>query len=926
MTPGSGPITTLTPKDVTNRCAIEQMTWYWKQAGMMVKYNELKADGLSPLALTWDSTGKSSGSKIYSVCESAQTFFDLLIKHPVNKRWGYELIPENGPVRGYMDIEWFGEADTAHVKIEPMMKDLRKKLVEHFKVEPAIYVCCGSRPDKKGYKNSYHVTVENIVFQNNHDGQMLHFFDMQDKDIWYYTNPTGDFCPVFDNSVYSRNRCIRLPLCTKKGSTVPFIRISEDPFEDKFGVEIGEEDVDELLPFVLTNPPEDGDHFKVNVVVPPPKKKFTVKKQRTVPSDPLAITQLSSSSDLQLPFPRDILEKTLRDHGDTVSEIAKVEWKPDDDVWQIQCNQKKRQRKCICTANKFHHSNNCLLFVKLGTSPNTFDVDFHCTSEECKTKANVNLGTVSLENYTWAISKKETTRDEMIQEVNSQDKMDQDEMDQDEEEEDVFATRGEDWNRGIDLSDPSQNQYDQVMTRIEKCNFKIGYPSGYGEIDQVTYDDGLEELNIQLDQIITRSRAQILDYLSNVPYYEGTDRDAEEKKFVNVWLHDKYMRCAQKLTYDFTLKQGFIRSNKKILYNEWPGFIAERIPEVKRKKEKDPEREKIELEKEKTIREEHFKPFFDHIKDVFCTGDEEEREYNAQFIVKWFAHIIQKPTVRTDLVLVLFGPEGCGKNALLDPLRECILGTYCAEQTGDAEAEVFAKHATVTENKLLVQIDELTRLKGTMDRFKNMITAKKTKVERKFTPITQVKNHVNYIITTNNRDAIKMGPGEGRRFALFRCNDTYIGQTDYFKSLIAHLRTPAVAKSIFKCLKEYDISDISNFQIQKPKTAFLKEIMNENIQLVPRYLSALANVSIERTMYTTEMFQGCKMFALNYGYEFSLHSNTFGVKVSEALDGNFKDRESDRRFYKIDPPKWIEILTKKNLYDRDAELPLPAAV
>ena len=65
--------------------------------------------------------------------------------------------------------------------------------------------------------------------------------------------------------------------------------------------------------------------------------------------------------------------------------------------------------------------------------------------------------------------------------------------------------------------------------------------------------------------------------------------------------------------------------------------------------------------------EEH--PFFKHILKRWCDND--VNQYN--FMINWFAHLIQKPWEKMRTSLILMGDEGAGKGCVIEIIAK-ILG------------------------------------------------------------------------------------------------------------------------------------------------------------------------------------------------------------------------------------------------------------
>ena len=136
-------------------------------------------------------------------------------------------------------------------------------------------------------------------------------------------------------------------------------------------------------------------------------------------------------------------------------------------------------------------------------------------------------------------------------------------------------------------------------------------------------------------------------------------------------------------------------------------------------------------------------------------------------------------------------------------------------------------------------MDEAEGLNALVQTLKYLVTSTKTRTERKGIDVTNTPNHCNLIITTNDARVIRMEHRQ-RRYALFECDDLYVGNMAYFDALRAHMEGPTVARSMYQYLM--GIQNIeTNFQATRPCTAFFKEVMAESIPAIGTYLSARIN-------------------------------------------------------------------------------------
>jgi hypothetical protein len=374
----------ITPQEVQKLALPAQCPWFWNQATMF-------AHGSDPSArfnIAWDKDDK--GKKVYAFYDDPASFYLALA--PLERRHGYELIHERARCLFYLDIEWLGPEDDDHVKMQWIADKLRAICEERFGLNPELYVSCSSRPAKEDglYKNSYHLVARSLAFQNNHDGAMLRLaqalcaFGTPAHHEWL----VGDKC-VVDLAVYTKNRLVRLPFCSKFGSPVPFVRISGAPLEDDFSGYFDDvADPDAWSPFVLTAKAPD-DALLVATPLPALANSEGVKRKRSA-------KELPPKS---LPFPLGCLRDLLVLAGDDVSLPTKAVYKPSTLEWQVQCDQAKHTRPCLTTEGVTHDSNNCLLFVTRWND--AYRVTCYCTAASCAGTSKPILGYVSYHDGDW---------------------------------------------------------------------------------------------------------------------------------------------------------------------------------------------------------------------------------------------------------------------------------------------------------------------------------------------------------------------------------------------------------------------------------------------------------------------------------------------------------------------------------------------
>ena len=139
-------------------------------------------------------------------------------------------------------------------------------------------------------------------------------------------------------------------------------------------------------------------------------------------------------------------------------------------------------------------------------------------------------------------------------------------------------------------------------------------------------------------------------------------------------------------------------------------------------------------------------PILNHIEELWCDGDSDSFNY----VLDMFAHYIQKPHVKTGVVLSLKSKQGGGKGIILNKLND-IIGDdhFCSNSNANY---LFGDFNGQLEGKILVNLDEAfwggdKKMEGMM---KSKITETKQTVRKLFKEAYTVDDYVNYIITTNN--------------------------------------------------------------------------------------------------------------------------------------------------------------------------------
>ncbi len=282
---------------------------------------------------------------------------------------------------------------------------------------------------------------------------------------------------------------------------------------------------------------------------------------------------------------------------------------------------------------------------------------------------------------------------------------------------------------------------------------------------------------------------------------DDDDDDDEKKKTINI---DPFKLWCEWSDRKEVMEIGFDPRDRKNedIFNLWNGY-------------------KVSKEDSKKYDEIEAKPLLDHIKNIWCKGDDESYNY----IMNYFAHILQKPYEKTGVVLALKSEQGGGKGIVLKKLGNIIGDTHYA-QNSNANF-LFGDFNGQLEGKIIINLDEAfwggdKKMEGII---KNKVTETKQTINKKNKENYVIDCYANYIITTNN-DWFAGTTEDDRRHYCLELDNAKAGRTtkeseEYFTE-IENVSCEAFANILYN-------RDISNFKARMfKKTKLLQDQVERN--------------------------------------------------------------------------------------------------
>ncbi len=188
----------------------------------------------------------------------------------------------------------------------------------------------------------------------------------------------------------------------------------------------------------------------------------------------------------------------------------------------------------------------------------------------------------------------------------------------------------------------------------------------------------------------------------------------------------------------------------------------------------------IKTKTEGNINKKVVKLFEDHIK-FLTTSD-----YEFKAVLNFLSYIVQNPGKKLPYALLIISKyEGIGKS-ILELLYKNIFTTFSGKCYVDSVAnEQLTKGWThYLVDKLICFVHELAQKEkySSMNRFKNLITEPTVEIDAKFSRQYTIKNTTNFIMFSNNADALKISPKDRRLLVIY--NDKKPQKSNYYKRLV----------------------------------------------------------------------------------------------------------------------------------------------
>tara|TARA_R110002020_G_scaffold474863_1_gene707762 strand:+ start:17 stop:2494 length:2478 start_codon:yes stop_codon:yes gene_type:complete len=288
--------------------------------------------------------------------------------------------------------------------------------------------------------------------------------------------------------------------------------------------------------------------------------------------------------------------------------------------------------------------------------------------------------------------------------------------------------------------------------------------------------------------------------------------------------------------------------------------------------------------------------FLIQIKDGWANGDDKTNEY----LLNWFAHIIQKPNEKTQVAIVIPSEtEGNGKNIILNQIQKILGSLYLSTSSVD---DIIGTFNPLAEGRILINLNECTWAgrKQQSGMLKALVTEDTMRINNKNVKPYMIDNYSNVVVTSNEENPIEIGK-VARRYYVIEIRERILTSKEV-KSIL-----DTDTQVLFNYLMNRDISnfDPKDFE-DTEKTQQIKEFSFGTEFIYWKH--CLDNNHIEHYDYSIcwddlkdSKFKILKSHIiksyqnLEYGYNQKMTDNQFW-KISKQIFPNMKLINADKNY------------------------------
>lgn len=300
---------------------------------------------------------------------------------------------------------------------------------------------------------------------------------------------------------------------------------------------------------------------------------------------------------------------------------------------------------------------------------------------------------------------------------------------------------------------------------------------------------------------------------------------------------------------------------------------------------------------------------------LYCLCGKDGTVYD--YMVKYLAHLVQRPSERPNVCIVMNSKQGVGKNVFWEHFTKSIMGEQYLLST--ATIDHVMGRFNMNYNRLVVVMDEVSGRDtfARNDQIKSLITADELLFEKKGIDGIKIRNCGRYVILSNNDTPVKI-EGSDRRFVVMRCADDHIGDQEYFKEVIKVFEDDQAMRAFYEYLMSVDIDGYS-LPANRPITALYRELQEVSHHhsvrfMIDVYYDTLPEERPGFEMKGSSLYTRYKEWCEKCSIKEPMTNNAFGRKVKK-FTGVINKRTKSGVVYYIDLTELKQSFIENNMWE-----------
>lgn len=275
------------------------------------------------------------------------------------------------------------------------------------------------------------------------------------------------------------------------------------------------------------------------------------------------------------------------------------------------------------------------------------------------------------------------------------------------------------------------------------------------------------------------------------------------------------------------------------------------------------------------IDHEIIEPMTTLIRDLVSGSGDSDTNYD--FIINYFAQMIQMPAKKTNSCIIIIGGHGVGKDTMFNLGIGALLGNSYVVLNNPG-IDLFSRFNDIIKNKILVKGEELAfrDTKQSMETFKSMITAPTIGIESKNEAKLNMISYHNYCFTTNSETPIAIQKGD-RRFCIFKARDKDPNKTpEFWNQLNFHCKSEKFKREFANYLWKHKIPEGWDAYGMRPRTGIYDEIKNATAEAHAQFFNEMVQNLAKEEL---EMKYGGSRF-----YSYDATNNVMVCKTTRIME------------------------------------------